>query len=220
MYQELKAETGKDSGRDGEKPKTSDGNNGRKTPGTDADSGGQGILGDLSTQTDDTEYGLGDVQRDHSATGRGNTAGTVSNFRITDEDNIGGGNDKVKAKQNIEAIKLVKQLESEGRFATPEEQKILAKYVGWGGLKNVFERKYVGNNTYVAKFPDWEKEFNEVKELLTKEEWNSASESTQNAHYTSPEIIKTMYAALDRLGLRAVLLEQLWALVTSLVCFR
>lgn len=97
---------------------------------------------------------------------------------------------KVKFRQNVEAIKTLQLIESEDRYATPEEQQVLAKYVGWGGLADAFDR------TKSA----WTKEYQELKELLSNDEYNSARESVLNAHYTSPIIIQSIYDALDKFG--------------------
>jgi N12 class adenine-specific DNA methylase len=113
------------------------------------------------------------------------------NFRITGDD-LGVGGAKTKFRNNIEAIKALKTVESENRFATPEEQEILSRYVGWGALPNAFdpERK------------DWDDEYAELKALMTKEEWESARATTLNAHYTSPVVIKAIYKAALNMGFR------------------
>ena len=111
------------------------------------------------------------------------------NFVIGDTLDLPNG-EKARYKANIEAIKLVKTLESEGRYATEQEQAILSKYVGWGGLANAFDERKA----------DWSKEFKELKELLTKEEYELARGSTLNAHYTEISVIKAMYEGLNKLG--------------------
>ena len=111
------------------------------------------------------------------------------NFVIGDSLDLPSG-EKARYKANIEAIKLVKQLESEGRYATEAEQVILSKYVGWGGLANAFDERKA----------DWSKEYKELKELLTKEEYELARGSTLNAHYTDISVIKAMYDGLEKLG--------------------
>ena len=117
------------------------------------------------------------------------------NFTITEEENIGKGGPKAKYKDNVEAIRLLKQLEAENRLATPEEQKVLARYVGWGGLSPVF-------NTYGRGAEQWKNEQRELQELLTSEEYNAARASVNNAHYTSPEVIKGVWGIVDRLGFK------------------
>ena len=111
------------------------------------------------------------------------------NFVIGDSLDLPNG-EKARYKANVEAIRLVKQLEVEGRYATEDEQVILSKYVGWGGLANAFD----------ARKADWAKEYAELSEILTKEEYESARGSTLNAHYTDISVIKAMYDGLSRLG--------------------
>ena len=111
------------------------------------------------------------------------------NFVIGDSLDLPNG-EKSRYKANIEAIKLVKQLEAENRYATEAEQVILSKYVGWGGLANAFDQKKA----------DWAKEYTELKELLTEEEYGLARGSTLNAHYTDISVIKAMYDGLAKLG--------------------
>ena len=111
------------------------------------------------------------------------------NFVIGDSLDLPNG-EKSRYKANVEAIRLVKQLEAEGRYATEAEQVILSKYVGWGGLANAFDQRKT----------EWSKEFAELKELLTDEEYSSARGSTLNAHYTDISVIKAMYDGLRQLG--------------------
>ena len=113
-----------------------------------------------------------------------------SSFHITDETDIGTGGLKTKFQNNIAAITTLKTIESESRSATPEEQKILAKYVGWGGMPQAFDQAN----------EQWSKEYKQLRELLTDDEYKAAAESTLNAHYTSPEIIGAMYKALNNFG--------------------
>ena len=112
------------------------------------------------------------------------------NFRITDDD-LGAGGLKTKYKANVEAIRLLKTLDAEQRQATAEEQEILSRYVGWGGIPQVFDDKNA----------DWSKEYAELESLLTEDEYKEARASTLNAFYTSPTAIKAMYEALDNMGL-------------------
>lgn len=115
---------------------------------------------------------------------------TKTDYKITDRNyNIEGGA-KSRFANNVEAIRLLKKIESENRNATPEEQGILAKYVGWGGIANAFD----------GRKDDWSKEYNELKSLLTDEEYRAARSSTMNAHYTSPTVISTIYDGLKNLG--------------------
>lgn len=117
------------------------------------------------------------------------------NFTITEDENIGKGGPKTKYKDNVEAVKLLKQLEAENRLATPEEQKVLARYVGWGGLSPVF-------NIYGRGAEQWKAEQQELRELLSREEYEAARASVNNAHYTSPEVIKGVWDIVNRLGFK------------------
>lgn len=113
------------------------------------------------------------------------------NFHITDDD-LGAGGPKAKFRANMDAIHLLKTLEAEERLATAEEQEVLSRFVGWGGISQAFDP----DNT------NWEKEYAEVKAALTPDEYREARASTLNAFYTSPTVIKAMYAALEQMGLR------------------
>ena len=113
------------------------------------------------------------------------------NYRITD-DNLGVGGQKTKYQNNVAAILTLKQVEAEGRLATPEEQETLSRYVGWGSMAQAFDP---GNEK-------WSKEYAELKELLTPKEYESARSTVLNAHYTNPTIIKAMYQAVERMGLQ------------------
>ena len=113
------------------------------------------------------------------------------NFHITD-DNLGAGGEKTKYQYNVTAIRTLKQIEGEGRLATPEEQEVLSRYVGWGGISKAFD----------PDDPKWAKEYAELKELLTPEEYASARSTVLNAHYTSPTVIKAMYQAVERMNFR------------------
>ena len=113
------------------------------------------------------------------------------NFRIQDND-LGAGGPKAKYKANMEAIHLLQTLEQEERLATPEEQEILSRYVGWGGIPQAFEE----NNS------NWTNEYLELKNTLSPEEYSAARASTLNAFYTSPTVIRSMYEALENMGLK------------------
>ena len=113
------------------------------------------------------------------------------NFRIQDND-LGAGGPKAKYKANMEAIHLLQTLEKEERLATPEEQEILSRYVGWGGIPQAFEE----NNS------SWANEYMELKNTLSSEEYSAARASTLNAFYTSPTVIRSMYEALENMGLK------------------
>ncbi len=111
------------------------------------------------------------------------------NFHITD-DALGAGSAKEKFRRNIEAIRTLEKVESENRIATRSEQQILSQYVGWGGLADAFDESKSA----------WAGEYQQLKELLSSQEYASARESTLNAHYTSPTIIRSIYDTLDRMG--------------------
>ena len=111
------------------------------------------------------------------------------NFRITDE-HLGEGGAKAKCRANIEAIQLLKYLERNGFQASPEQQDKLSRYVGWGGIPEVFDESK----------SEWSKEYAELKALLTPEEYEAARGSTLNAHYTSPAVIRAIYEAVGGMG--------------------
>lgn len=111
------------------------------------------------------------------------------NFTITD-DNLGEGGAKTKFKNNLLAIQTLKQIESENRMATPEEQEILSKYVGWGGLAQAFD----------SENEQWSKEFAQLSDALTPKEYEDARKSVLDSFFTSPAIIDGIYEALDKFG--------------------
>ncbi len=115
-------------------------------------------------------------------------------FTITAETGIGEGGPKTKFKNNLEAIRILKLLQQEGRQATPEEQAALALYVGWGGLPQAF----YGAGGKVTK--GWEKEAAQLKEILTDAEYEAAIRSTQDAHYTSFEVVNAIWSAVKQFG--------------------
>ena len=116
----------------------------------------------------------------------------AGNFRITD-DHLGEGSAKQKYARNIEAIRTLFKLEQEHRGATAEEQQVLSQYVGWGGLADAFDPNKDG----------WAKEYTELKNLLSEDEYTAARSSTLNAHYTSPAVIRGIYDAVERMGFRS-----------------
>ena len=137
-----------------------------------------------------------------------------NNYRITAADEIGRGGKKTKYRNNVAAIRLLKQLEAEGRLATPEEQAVLVKYTGWGGLKELFDDKHAeptyrvyeenayGRWGYVEKKSDWHEEYTELKALLTEEEYDAANLSKLNAHYTSFDVVREMWGMVEQLGFK------------------
>jgi N12 class adenine-specific DNA methylase len=114
------------------------------------------------------------------------------NYRISEEDDIGSGTRGQKIDGNLAAIRLVKQLDQEKRYPTKEEQAVLAKYVGWGGLKNVFDTE--------STKPQDRKAREELESLLTKEEYLEAFVSIRNAHYTSPQVVQSIYKIMRHFG--------------------
>ena len=112
------------------------------------------------------------------------------NYSYSPSDEIGAGGQKTKYKANIDAIRLLKDIEKDNRLATSYEQSILSKYTGWGGLAQVFNPDAKG----------WENEYTELKELLSDEEYSSARASTPNSHYTDPIVIQAVYKALKQFG--------------------
>ena len=114
------------------------------------------------------------------------------NYQITPEDRLGVGGAKSKYADNVAAIRLLKQLRDDGaELATPEEQKILVRYVGWGGLSQVFD----------SKNEQWAAEYRELQGLLAPDDYAAARRSTQDAHYTSETVIRGIYQGLSTLGL-------------------
>ena len=113
----------------------------------------------------------------------------AQNFRITDDD-LGAGGAKAKFQANLYAIQLLKHLEAEGLQASPEQQQVLSRYVGWGGLPDAFD----------ASKPSWASEYQALKAAFTPEEYTAARASTLNAHYTSPTVIRAIYEAVGNMG--------------------
>ena len=113
-----------------------------------------------------------------------------NNYHI-DNNNLGIGTPKQKFRRNVEAIKILKQCDEENRYATKEEQQILAEYVGWGGLADAFD----------SQNDNWTEEYKELKDLLTEKEYSEARQSTLTAFYTPPIVISSIYKALEKMGL-------------------
>ena len=122
---------------------------------------------------------------------RDNLRRNAENFHITD-DHLGEGGPKAKYQANVAAIKLLKYLEETTGQATPAQQEVLSRYVGWGGVPDAFD----------PDKPAWAAEYAELKELLTPEEYEAARASTLNAHYTSPTVIRAIYDAVEQMGFR------------------
>jgi N12 class adenine-specific DNA methylase len=115
---------------------------------------------------------------------------TRTNYRIESDDHGAFGGAKTRFKNNVEAIATLKLIESENRLATPQEQETLSKFVGWGGISEAFD----------ANKEAWSREYSELKNLLTEEEYVSARKTTLNAHYTSPAVIRNIYDAIGSMG--------------------
>ena len=145
----------------------------------------QVLTGDWEPLTPSVEENKTVQERSVAAPDKSNAV----NFHISD-DRLGEGSPKEKFQRNVAAIKLLEQIEGENRYATPEEQQILSQYVGWGGLADAFDESK----------SNWSAEYHQLKELLSPEEYRMARESTLNAHYTSPVIIRQMYETLEKMG--------------------
>lgn len=143
---------------------------------------------------------IGGSPDDGTVPGRPDSAGNAEqvpagrieagDYRITESTRLGEGGARGKYNGNVAAIRLMKDLRDSGRKATPDEQDTLARYVGWGGIPQVFDKDNA----------EWSKQHAELKELLTADEWETAVESTQYAHYTSENVIRSMYDAATHLG--------------------
>ena len=183
-------ERGQQTGRDGDRPDTQ----GAGSRSSEGSSQGGDLRGTDRVTTEEPAADTNDGDKLHEEVAQQIAQQSTEkpkgrNFVIGDSLDLPNG-EKARYKANIEAIRLVKQLEAEGRYATEAEQVILSKYVGWGGLANAFDQRKA----------EWSKEFTELKELLTDEEYSSARGSTLNAHYTDISVIKAMYDGLKQLG--------------------
>ena len=166
--------------------------------GVDADSGGRAEGGrtDEDGNADDRlepgVVGSGPaVPQEAQAVRSGESPG---NFVIARDFPLGEGTDGQKITANMAALRLVKSLDAENRYATPEEQRVLARYVGWGGLKRVFDPRETG------KTNQWGRAQAELKELVTREEYAAIRRSTENAHFTSRGVVSAMWGAMRRFG--------------------
>lgn len=181
-------------GEGGNAPRTGP-ERGQVDEGLDSPTGGTGTAAESGEGTDERTVGVPSGGERSPETRRGSDRGstpTSTDYRITPADHIGEGSIKQKANDNLAAIRLLKQIEAEGREATPDEQKTLVKYVGWGGMPQPFMENGVPR--------DWQGVRAELDSLLTTEEFASARASTPNAHYTSPMVIEGIWNALGRLG--------------------
>jgi N12 class adenine-specific DNA methylase/predicted kinase len=166
-----------------------------------SDSGSAARVGDarapVRAPDDNVFAGLAEVQAQIIADQRAREQARLdrvrNNYQITDADQIGAGGAKAKVRGNIAAIQTLKKIEDEGRLATADEKKILVKYVGWGAF---------AQDVFATHKNEWAKERAQLQDLLTPEEFKTARASTLNAHYTSPEVIKGMWSALEHLGFK------------------
>ncbi len=135
---------------------------------------------------------MGDDPREiHSSPGGRDSELNARNYRIRAEDRLGDGSLKQKFRDNIAAIELVRRFDAESRNATDDEKRVLVKYVGWGGIPQVF----------ASPLPaEWEIEGEELKALLTPEEYAAARASTLNAHYTAGTVVSAIYDAVQHIG--------------------
>lgn len=152
-------------------------------------------VGPVRGPTGGVPPGGAEVRPEPAGPGEPGTTGSAdtSDWRITDPKDIIPGGPKTKARQNIAAITLTKQLQDEGRTATPAEQAIIAKFAGWGDLKPIFDR--------YSREERWVDERKQVADVLTEDEWLAARDSTLNAHFTSGEVIGAMWRAAQRMGI-------------------
>lgn len=146
--------------------------------------------GDTSVSISGGIGGDGGPRSAPNASDRNRIAVKASDYVITNEDRLGQGGAKTKYRENIAALKLLQTLTAEKRPATKDEQATLVRYVGWGGIPQAFDHRNA----------DWHNEFVELSSLLSKEEYEAARRSTQDAHYTAPKVIEAIYAGLSRIG--------------------
>lgn len=123
---------------------------------------------------------------------KANIARNAQNYKALPDEQTEPGGPKARFQDNINALRLLQHLETTGMQATPEQQQLLARYVGWGGLADAFD----------ARKGNWHKEYQELKELLPEAEYEAARASTLTSYYTSPEIVRAMYSTLERFGLQ------------------
>lgn len=190
---------GRQAGRDGVRSDSERNERGRGT--------GSGQSGDLRDGNVDSSQNTFRQSVEKQIAQKSTEKPKGTNYTIGESLNLASG-EKARFSDNVSALKLIKQLETEGRYATQEEQEVLAKYVGWGGLDKAFGEMTYNRETRKREMTPksgWEKEFRELRKLvedgvLTEEEYRGMSESTKNAHYTSMEVIRAMYDGLKQLG--------------------
>ena len=159
---------------------------------TGASDGGVAQDYEAASGSGNVVFGEGTVREQNSADDtRDNFGGnSLRNYRLTDENFKNLGGQKTRFQNNVAAIRLIQELEASGMPATEEQQAVLARYVGWGGIPQAFDEKLA----------DWAKEYKELKELLSAEDYKLAMLSTMNAHYTSKTVIDAIYQALSQMG--------------------
>lgn len=177
------------------RPANQSGENGEPTPG----SGSDGSVAD-SDEADDAGRREGrEPRRDgylSQALSEEDPAAPSRDYRITAESRIGEGSIREKAERNLDAIQLLKLLEREGRQATQQEKNVLARFTGWGAMPAVFD-------TYTGRYDEWNEVRDNVRGLLSDEEFRAARATVPNAHYTSPFVIEAIWSGLERLGLKS-----------------
>ena len=198
---------GAEVARDGDRADADAGNRGSEGDGESGDLRRDGVVTEETTQdTDqDTEPLRETVEREIEQKSTEKPKG--NNFVIGDSLNLPSG-EKAKFRANVDAIRLIKQIETEGRYATATEQETLSKYIGWGGLDKAFGHYQYNREARKSEWvpvDGWEREFTELKSLvdegiISEQEYKNMSESTKNAHYTSVEVIKAMYDGLKQMG--------------------
>ena len=191
------ADQDRDQGElDGQIPEQGLDEEGQPERGPNDDERGEGDEDGTGANADDDAGGsLGDRPGSVSDAELDTRQGTAPpNFVITDDFALGEGTAGEKLAANMAALRLVRDLEAENRYATPEEQAVLAKWVGWGGLKTVFDSKHEGTTT------QWGRAQAELKEILGTQEYISAMRSTNDAHYTSRTVVKAMWRAMRNFG--------------------
>ena len=160
----------------------------RETPGS-TERGTEGVTGGVVVGGDDGARNLDDERNTDGVVTTRNSE-PAPDYQITQIDAIGIGGAKAKYRENIAALQLLKDLETQDRLATHDEQAVLVKYVGWGGIPQAFDHR----NT------EWQSEFTELAALLPKDEYEAARRSTQDSHYTPAAVISAVYTGLSGMG--------------------
>jgi N12 class adenine-specific DNA methylase len=177
-------------GRNTASPKPTSGTNSQGGSGSAGGRGNEGANANDQLESSLVGSGAGISQ----ATGGVRSGESPGNFVIDPDFPLGQGTDGEKIAANMAALRLVKQLDAENRYATPAEQAVLARYVGWGGLKRVFDPRVTGQTN------QWGRAQAELKELVTREDYAAMRRSTENAHFTSRTVVNAMWKAMQRFG--------------------